>query len=324
MYRFSRAAKIFVIFILVLAGFGGLLRFKSHQSVKKQVAGTETYQDPNHPVEIYYGNQQLKELDTMLADLAVEVFPEDKIQALPYPGLGLGSQITITRATPVEITDAKITKIYRTWQQTVQGLLEENQLQLIAQDTVEPAGDTPIGYQMRVKITRVAEFDTTQKEPINYQTVKKYNHSMEKGTKNILQTGKNGEKAVTYHIKRVDGEEVSRKIINTEILAEPTSEIVEIGTWVKVFGEGAATWYGVYPRVARLAGNPYYAASKTIPYGTQVWVINTDNGKGVKVTVCDWVEADVAIDLSRDAFARIANLGQGVISVRIEKYYPNS
>lgn len=321
MYRFSRSAKIFVIFLLVILGVGAF--FFWPKNTKKDIAGAETQVDPNHPVEIYYGNQQLHDLDAMLADLAVEVFPQDKVQALPYPGLGLGSQITIARATPVELTDAKVTRIYRTWATSIKDLLVENNLELLDQDSVAPSAETPIAYAMKIKITRVAEFDLTQKEPINFQVIKKYNSSMEKGTKNILQTGRNGEKSVTYHVKRVDGEETSRKITNTEVLSDPTNEIVEIGTWVKVFGEGAATWYGVYPRVARLAGNAYYAASKTIPYGTVVWVINTDNGKGVKVTVCDWVEADVAIDLSKAAFSQIANLGQGVINVRIEKYYPN-
>ena len=67
--------------------------------------------------------------------------------------------------------------------------------------------------------------------------------------------------------------------------------------------------------------NKYYAASKTIPIGTNVWVVNTSNGKGVKVTILDQVGANVAIDLSPTAFNQIAD-ASGVINVRIEKYYP--
>jgi len=295
----------------------------------KEIAGAQTQADPNHPQEVYYGSREFEDLPAMIEDLAVTVYPEDKVNALPDPILRLGSQITIKRATPVEVTDAKVVRIYRTWKTNVQELLVENNLELIAQDSIEPSLETPVSYNMKVKITRVAEFDLTEKEPIDYKVIKKYNNSLEKGNKNILQKGHDGEKSVTYHIKRIDGEEVSRKVLDTQILSEPVEEIQEIGTWVKVYdNNGIASWYGVWPKVARLANNAYYAAAHdlgTYPRGTVLWVVNKANGKGVKVTVLDYMEnPNCTLDLSKAAFSSIASLGAGIIDIRIEKYYPNS
>lgn len=204
----------------------------------KDIAGAETQTDPNHPQEIYYSNPQIKDLQAAIRDLAVDIYPQDKVLALPDPMVGLGSQITIIRATPVEVTDAKVIKIYRTWVSTVKELLTENNIELIAQDSVEPPAETPLTYNMKVKITRVAELDLTEKEPIDFKTIKKTTVDMEKGQSKVEQKGIEGEREVTYHIKRVDGEETSRKITDTKVLSEPTTEILIIGIGPKLVHSG--------------------------------------------------------------------------------------
>ena len=321
-------SKIWGLIIIVVIALASLFLFRSGKPEAK-VLGTEiSREDPNHPVEVYYGSAQIDTLNKMLEELNVVVYPEDKINALPSPTLRIGSKITITRATPLELTDAKVKKVYRTWTKTVGDFIAENKLDLLGQDSVEPTEETEIYYNMSIKITRVAEIDIVEKEPIKFKTVKKYNNDLEKGTKNILQRGKDGEKAVTYHIKRVDGEEVSRKVTNTEVISEPVEEIQEIGTWVKVYDyNGVASWYGIWPYLARISDNAYYAAAHdlgTYPKGTQLWVVNKANGKGVKVTVLDYMEnPECSLDLSKAAFSAIASLGAGIIDIRIEKYYPN-
>jgi rare lipoprotein A len=66
------------------------------------------------------------------------------------------------------------------------------------------------------------------------------------------------------------------------------------------------------------------AACRDVPKGTIVRVVNTSNGKSVVVKINDYIgHRGRVIDLSSDAFAQLAPLGQGVIkNVRIEKYYP--
>ena len=165
----------------------------------------------------------------MLASLDLEIFKEDKLEFIPPPELGMGSKITIHRALPVEVTDAKKVTIYRTWQETVDGLLKENSIELVGQDSVDPALETKLTQDMKIKITRVAEVEVTEKESIDFKTIRKEDIDLEKGQTRIDQKGIKGEREVIYIVKRVDGEEVSRTRKSSEITKDPVNEILIIG-----------------------------------------------------------------------------------------------
>ena len=206
--------------------------------VKAEVAGLQVGSDPNHPTEIYYGDPFLKSLDEMLASLGLEVFKEDKLEFIPPPELGMGSKITIHRALPVEVTDAKKVTIYRTWQETVDGLLKENSIELVGQDSVDPALEMKLTQDMKIKITRVAEVEVTEKESIDFKTIRKEDIDLEKGQTRIDQKGIKGEREVIYIVKRVDGEEVSRTRKSSEITKDPVNEILIIGIGPKYTSVG--------------------------------------------------------------------------------------
>lgn len=174
----------------------------------------------------------------MLASLALEVFKEDKLEFIPPPELGTGSKITIHRALPIEVTDAKKVTIYRTWQETVDRLLKENSIELVGQDSVDPALETKLTQNMKIKVTRVAEVEVTEKEPIDFKTIQKEDIDLEKGQTRIEQKGIKGEKTVIYIVKRVDGEEVSRTKKSSEITKDPVNEILIIGVGPKYAKSG--------------------------------------------------------------------------------------
>jgi hypothetical protein len=252
MRRLSRNAKILCFSLLVIMGLGSYYFFnlgeKQGSSVEgsyfwpknmpKQVAGVETKRDLNHPVEIYFGSRELITLDAMISDLKVKVYPEDKVVTFPPPEMGLGSRITISRATPVEVTDAKIVKTYRTWAESIKDLLVEQKIELLNQDSVEPNDSTAISADMKIKITRVAELDLIVKEDIDFKTTKKTTMDMERGQNKVETKGVKGQKEVTYHIKRIDGEEVSKKVTDTKILSEPTTEVLIVGIGPKLVHSG--------------------------------------------------------------------------------------
>lgn len=291
----------------------------AHQSAvnlaQQQIAAAESYRDPNHPVEIYFGESQYQSLQAMADSLGVTIFSEDKVTALPPPEMGLGSRIIITRATKVNVTDAKVKKVYRTWQTNIRDLLKEKNIELLGKDSSLPGISTSLSFNMSVTITRVAEVEVKESENIDYKVVKQYDSSLEKGNNYISQKGNNGKKVVTYKVKRVDGAEVSRAVIDSQITKQPQNEILVVGTKVIVYGTGKATWYS---RNATMV-----AASNTLPKGTMVRVVSLASGKSVVVEIDDsGIQSDAIIDLSDDAFAALAPLGAGVINVRVEKYYP--
>lgn len=230
--------KIFSVIIIVLVIAGMSFFFWPRENQIRDIAGAETQTDPNHPQEVYYGPTGLYSLSDMANDLSIEIYPEDKVITLPDPILGIGSKITINRAAVVNVTDAKLKSVYRTWEGTISGLLTEKNIELLGQDSIEPLISEPIKNNMIVKITRVAELDLTEREPIEFKTIKKNDVDLEKGQNKIEVKGVNGEKDVTYHIKRVDGEETSRKITDTKVLSEPTTEILIIGIGPKLVHAG--------------------------------------------------------------------------------------
>ena len=70
----------------------------------------------------------------------------------------------------------------------------------------------------------------------------------------------------------------------------------------------------------RLDNSAMTAAHRTLPFGTEVVVRNVSNGKSVRVTINDrgpFVEGRV-IDLTRAAFAQIADLNAGLVKVEIQ------
>jgi rare lipoprotein A len=66
--------------------------------------------------------------------------------------------------------------------------------------------------------------------------------------------------------------------------------------------------------------NDFTAANRTMPFNTRVRVTNLANGKSTVVRINDRgpYAGDRCLDLSRAAFAAIANLSAGVINVRYE------
>lgn len=66
--------------------------------------------------------------------------------------------------------------------------------------------------------------------------------------------------------------------------------------------------------------NKRTAASKTLPFGTKVKVVNIDNGKTVRVRITDRgpFVAGRIIDLSKKAARKLGMLQQGVANVEIK------
>ncbi|MCD4693897.1 serine hydrolase [bacterium] len=81
---------------------------------------------------------------------------------------------------------------------------------------------------------------------------------------------------------------------------------------------GQASWY------AYKDGN--YVASPDFPKGSRLRVFNLENDKFVDVEVNDYgpdrsIFPERVVDLDKEAFAKIANLGEGIINVKVEPIF---
>ena len=289
-------------------------------SLPAQAASKDTLSFDNEPTdrspETYQGSFLFNTTQEMLDALAVRVYPEDKVFAFPDPELGLGSHLRVYRAQPVLIKDGTLEKLVRTWSSTVEQILTEQSIELEEKDAVEPDKQDliQVGSELPViTITRVEESQVSTTQTIDYKTEYKDDSELEKGIQKTEQIGKKGTLKKTYLIHKENNKEVSRKLVDQTVTKEPVAEIIRRGTKIVSYGSGQASWYGGVPAMT--------AAHRTLPMGTKVKVINVATGSSVVVTIADRGPfiAGRVIDLSGDAFSKIASKGSGVASVRLEK-----
>lgn len=109
-------------------------------------------------------------------------------------------------------------------------------------------------------------------------------------------------------------ENFGKGILSTKLTIPSTRLAVFESKTVLV--KGKASWYRYK--------NGLFAASPDFPKGTRLRVINTANKKSVDVVVNDYgpvrtTHPDRVVDLDAVAFARLAPLGQGTITVAVEE-----
>lgn len=307
--------KLIITFLLlvgVLIFFGFAKGQVNEENVDVSAGQTVANIDGiDHLVEVKFAPNGVFSLDEMLKNLDTEVYPEDRVEAFPDPKFGLGSKITITRATPVKVIDAGDEEVYRTWKTNVSDLLNEVGIEVGDSDKVSVPLDQHLRFEQVIEITRVINGDDFQYEEIDYKTITKKDSTLERGVTKVSQVGKVGKKKLIYTVVKENGEEISRKLADTEVVREPQDKIVLEGTKVVSYGSGTATWYSLIGGMT--------AASNSLPYGTRV-LVRASNGKEVEVTIVDHgIQGGAIIDLSDEAFKKLATLGTGRISVTLEK-----
>ncbi|WP_236662311.1 septal ring lytic transglycosylase RlpA family protein [Aeromonas jandaei] len=98
------------------------------------------------------------------------------------------------------------------------------------------------------------------------------------------------------------------------------------GSWRGYSETGYASYYADRYHGKKTASGELYrnnlnsAAHMELPFGSMVWVTNLANGKSVVVKVNDRgaFKSGRIIDLSKSAFSSIANIGDGIIKVKVE------
>ena len=164
-------------------------------------------------------------------NLGAEPNIEDKFSAFPEIKMGIGSKITLYRAPTFTIIDGKKKQVVRSWQKTVGDLIVEKNLPEIGlDDRINFATDVELEDKMEIRIIRVAITTVIDKQPIQYQTVKKEDKTLDEGKTRVETAGVKGVKSLYYQVRREDGVEIARTLQKTEVTTVPVNEILIIGT----------------------------------------------------------------------------------------------
>lgn len=189
---------------------------------------------------------------------------------------------------------------------TVSDVISLAGITLDADDYVEPSLETAIENEMVITVYNVEVKTETVNETVEFETETKTDDTLEIGESVIEAAGVNGERAVKYEITYVNGEEVSRTEISSEIIKEPVKEIKIIGAKaadVEPNGVQSRNGYSLgqtingrythYCSCAKCCGksngvtasglkvytgmpNPYYVACNWLPLGSVISINGTN------------------------------------------------
>lgn len=229
--------------------------------------------------------------------------------------LTAGTTITVHSAKQFTVADDTKTVNHTTSALTVQEALEQSGVTLVGADFVEPSLETSLSPGMTLNVTRVTVSEETEDTSIPYKKVESEDDSLSFLVKKVAQKGELGVRTTRYKVSRHNNKVVDKEKIEETITKEPVDEKTVIGTKVTVVKKhsGGASWYAHTGTLA--AANPW------LPFGSYVRVTNTANGKSVIVKINDRgpFGGGRIIDLDKVAFAKIADLGTGVVNVLMEE-----
>ncbi len=113
---------------------------------------------------------------------------------------------------------------------TVQDLLDEQNIKMGKDDRISPKLTKKLKDDMEIVINRVTKEKETVNETVAYSTTYEDSSSMYEGSTSVKQQGVNGTRKVTYEITYVDGEEESRKEVDSVQTKAPVNQIILRGT----------------------------------------------------------------------------------------------
>ena len=184
-----------------------------------------------------------------------------------------------------------------------------------ADDRVQPSPSTPLHVGSRIRFDQVRVFTKNVDAPIPFTTGTTTSTRLDPGAIRVVQSGVDGVLRTTYRVKVVNGRIVGRMVLDRHVMQEAVPERRVVGATSGGGGSGSqvgeASWYDT-PWDGLTAAHPW------LPFGTHVTVTNIATGESVVVVINDRGPfGGRIIDLSDEAFAVLAPLGQGVMQVRL-------
>ena len=139
-------------------------------------------------------------------------------------------QIVVRRAVPVSVVEQGAAQQYLTAAETVKEFLDTSGIVLGSDDMLSARLEDGVTSGMELIVTRVTKEVREETVAIPYETEKRANGDMEKGTSRTVQPGTDGSKVQKIEVMYCDGVEQDSVVVEETVVAEPVAAIVEYGT----------------------------------------------------------------------------------------------
>jgi len=235
-------------------------------------------------------------IDNALQLAGVAYTKDDEITPAVDTPIGADTNVEIIRAKAIHIKTKKKSYQVMLATGTVGDALTKAGLVFDKQDQISPSIYTHIKDGMEISFTSVDVKKVSHTETIGFETIKKKDKTINRGTTKVSQQGKEGVRTIVEEVKYEDGVEVSRKTVSDKITTKAVNKIILEGTKVPVnpavenlpkggptksmikttmvidqitayTHTGKRTATGKWPMVGMCAVNP-----KLIPYGTKLYI----------------------------------------------------
>ncbi len=166
----------------------------------------------------------------LMDELDVEVTEHDLIEPSLDEELTADTNITFEEAFLVTlISDGEEHERWTT-STTVADFLEREDIALGEMDRVEPSADESLNGEADVQVIRVEKVTDVVEESVDFATVTENDSSLEEGSEQVVQSGKDGKIEKHYEVTLEDGEEVSRELVKEDVVRDSEDRIVAVGT----------------------------------------------------------------------------------------------
>jgi uncharacterized protein YabE (DUF348 family) len=176
---------------------------------------------------------------SMVTQAGVQLYPEDIVVFAPTDNFvtqhGIGNRVVIDRAMPVTVSlYSSEPFVVRTHAKTVGDWIAAARVKITKDDTVKPSTATPITPGMQIAVVRNGIHTVTTNEVIPAPVRTIIDSSLSFGSQAVRQEGSAGKQTKTYQVVVENGEEVSRKLLQTVITVQPVQRIVAKGNTVNI------------------------------------------------------------------------------------------
>ena len=145
------------------------------------------------------------------------------------PGLGV-SEITVQRRQLITINHGGNVLDVVSYGETVESLLERLSLILASEDIVSVPLNSQTFDGLNITISRSVEVEESYTVVIPFETTYCDDPTLPKGEKVVLTEGVNGQLVYTDSVVYVGEEEISRTLISEEVMVQPVSAVIAVGT----------------------------------------------------------------------------------------------